>query len=268
MLLSTNEYLTYKISFWRKLKLKILKQIKSAKFIVTFTITLALYIIIQFHILDNYIIQSIKDFYKFTADFGLKLENVYLEGQVNLKNQEIVKSIESEVGTPILKLDVWEIKRNLEKLDWVLNASVARELPNTIHIKIVERTPIAIWQNNKKQSLIDDEGHIINESDIDKFFHLPVIVGEGSRLTSGMLIEKLREYPKIYNKVSAAIRIGDRRWNIRLKRGPEIKLPENNIEEALKLLTEYDKKKGLLGPEIDVIDMRITGKIYYKKKEK
>ncbi|MBN9542954.1 MAG: cell division protein FtsQ/DivIB [Alphaproteobacteria bacterium] len=267
MLLSNNEYLAYKVGFSKKIKQKILKQLKSWRFVVTSLIAIFIFTVEQLHLLDDYIATEVDKFYEFTINNGLKLENIYIEGQVNLKNNQVLKSLEHEIGGSIFKLSVWDIKKKLEEIDWVLSANVSREIPGAIHIRIIERTPIAIWQNNQKQYLIDDQGHIISEESMVKFASLPVVVGEGSRLTTSDLIHTLKSFSSIYERTNAMIRIADRRWNLRLKNGPEIKLPEENIENALKTLIEYDKKNKLLGGDIATVDLRVKGKIFYKRKE-
>lgn len=267
MLLSNNEYLAYKVGVTRKLKQYLLKQIKSWQFIVVTFLLVSLFTSYKLNVFDNIINKQVENFYNFTVSQGLKLENIYIEGQVNLRNNQVLKSLEHEIGGSIFKLSVWEIKKKLEEIDWVLSANVSREVPGAIHIRIIERTPIAIWQNNQKQYLIDDQGHVINEDNLQKFMYLPVVVGDGSRSTTSDLIHKIKEFPKIYNNVIAMIRIADRRWNIRLKNGPEIKLPEENIESALQTLIEYDGKNKLLGSDMATVDLRIKGKIFYRKKD-
>ena len=47
----------------------------------------------------------------------------------------------------------------LTTLPWVRHASVRRVLPDTVVVEIVERRPLAIWQQHEKKfALIDEEG--------------------------------------------------------------------------------------------------------------
>src|SRR5690606_11844433 len=135
----------------------------SWKFILCFVIFLSGFVTYKLRLLDDYVATQMEKFYDFTVRHGLKLENIYIEGQVNLHNNQVLQSLKHEIGASIFKLNVWDIKKKLENIDWVLHANVSREIPGTIHISIIERTPIAIWQHNQKQYLIDDQGHIISE---------------------------------------------------------------------------------------------------------
>ena len=52
------------------------------------------------------------------------------------------------------------------------------------------------------------------------------------------------------------MRVGDRRWNLRLKHNITVKLPEQDMELALSRLAQMQKQKNILGRSIASIDMR------------
>ena len=49
-------------------------------------------------------------------------------------------------------------------------------------------------------------------------------------------------------QVRASILVGERRWNLRLKNGIDVRLPETDIERALETLARLDREKNLLVP--------------------
>ena len=57
------------------------------------------------------------------------------------------------------------------------------------------------------------------------------------------------------------MRVGDRRWTVRLYNGITIHLPENKIADSIKDLEYLDNEKLLLSRYIDVIDMRLPDRI-------
>lgn len=198
---------------------------------------------------------------------GLKLENVYIEGRYYTTPETITNSLNLELGTPIFSIDLNEVKTSLESIDWIKYAVVERILPNTINLKIVERTPIAFWQNNGKLFLLDDEGVLISENNLKQFKNLPIFVGDDAPLHGNMLIKIISEDKELYQHIVAAIRIGERRWNIRLDNGTEIKLPADNLQKAWEYVIKLFKNKKLLDINIKSIDLRIPDKIYiYPKK--
>lgn len=267
MLLSYNEYTSYRVGYFKKLKTKLLRKIKTSSFFVitaTILIIITLYLSGLFTIIGNRIERTIS---YATVATGIKLNNIYLEGQHYIDGRLISNMIDDKIGRSMFDLDIWDLKARIEKLNWVFAASVVRELPDTIHIRIVERIPMAIWQNNKKQYLIDEHGYIIQDYNLDKFAHLPVIVGEGSRLGAAHFIHEMKEFPEFYGMVTSLIRVGNRRWNARLNIGTEIKFPETGSKQALLYLMEYNKTHKLFSGEYQSIDMRLSDKIFVKRKK-
>ncbi len=59
----------------------------------------------------------------------------------------------------------------------------------------------------------------------------------------------------------AAIRVGDRRWTLKLASGLEIMLPDDNIDEALTSLTKLDQERGVLKRDIAAVDLRLLDRV-------
>jgi cell division protein FtsQ len=65
----------------------------------------------------------------------------------------------------------------------------------------------------------------------------------------------------------AAIRVGDRRWTLKLASGVEIMLPDDNIQEALASLTKLDSERGVLRRDIAAVDLRLLDRITVRLRE-
>src|SRR5437773_216392 len=76
--------------------------------------------------------------------------------------------------------------------------------------------PLAVWQHGSKLELIDREGGVIPVTRLDRFAKLPLVVGEGAARHAAELLDMLATEPELAARVSAAIRVGDRRWNLRI----------------------------------------------------
>jgi len=59
----------------------------------------------------------------------------------------------------------------------------------------------------------------------------------------------------------AAVFVGERRWNLRLKDGLDIRLPENEVGNALAMLSTLDKEDRLFSRDIVAIDMRLPDRL-------
>jgi cell division protein FtsQ len=215
-------------------------------------------------IVRHYGIMTQERYFQETGRMGLKLQNVYLEGQHYTDSQSILSALDVKIGQPILSIPINRIRERLEQLDWVQYAAVDRQLPHTLHISIVERTPIAIWQNAKQFYLVDTEGNVIVADHVERFDKLMVLVGDDAPLYAKSLLQLLHSEPKLVEGVVSAIRVGERRWNVRFKNGTEVKLPEKNQEVAWHFLSELQQKKQVLDGNNSVVDLRVHGKVYVK----
>jgi len=61
--------------------------------------------------------------------------------------------------------------------------------------------------------------------------------------------------------VRASVLIGERRWNLRLRNGLDIRLPERGIEQALDMLVALDRDKKLLTRDIVSVDLRLPDRV-------
>ena len=81
------------------------------------------------------------------------------------------------------------------------------------------------------------------------------------------MLNILSSEPNLFHQVWAISYIGKRRWDVSLRSGVEIKLPEKNPSEAWAKLSEMDRSESLLSREINVIDLRKNGYLIIKPSE-
>lgn len=206
--------------------------------------------------------------YGYTVKAGFGIDSLYLEGRSRTAMSDIDKAIGVKLGDPILKLSIDEVRERLEKIESVKYAAVERALPGTLYVRIVEREPVALWQNYGRVALVDDNGVVMNDIPIAPYRHLPLIIGEKAPQHIGELMTILAAEPDLTRRFSAAIRVSDRRWNIRLTtRGSkvvEVRLPEDKPAEAWKKLSSLQANQQLLDRDVTVIDLRLEGKVFIK----
>lgn len=199
-----------------------------------------------------------------SADLGLKLENIYIAGHRRYPTHELLEQLKLQYGMPILAISLTEVKSQLESLSWIATAEVDRILPATLHIRIKERIPIAVWQSNKKLALLDQYGDVINTTEIWRYSDLPIVVGGEARFHFQALYEALAPFPTLWKDFKIATRVGERRWNLKFKEGVEVKLPEQGFENAIKLLAELADQGKLFDNNIAYVDLRIGSRMYTK----
>jgi cell division protein FtsQ len=210
-----------------------------------------------------------------TAKSGYAVQNMYIEGRNRTPMKDINEALDVNKGEPILRLKLDEMRERLEKIESIKYATIERALPDTLYVRIEEREPIAIWQYKGKKSLIDDKGVVMSGLDITPYKSLPLIVGEDAPQNIASLMELLNSQPELAKRFTAAVWVGDRRWNIKLKpkqidagaEDIEVQLPEEEYLAAWKKLAELQQKEKLLDRDIKVIDLRIQGRLFIKLPE-
>jgi cell division protein FtsQ len=71
----------------------------------------------------------------------------------------------------------------------------------------------------------------------------------------------LDRYPEIRAAVRASILVAERRWNLRLTTGIDVRLPEADVEQALDRLVALDREKKLLSRDIVAVDLRLPDRV-------
>jgi cell division protein FtsQ len=67
--------------------------------------------------------------------------------------------------------------------------------------------------------------------------------------------------PTLYPHVAAAVRVGARRWNIRLDSGIDVALPEDDPESAWHRLAALDRSEALLARNLVAVDLRLPDRL-------
>jgi cell division protein FtsQ len=204
-----------------------------------------------------------------TATFGLRVREVEYLGQKNTPQALLDAALGVKPGAPILGFSVAAARARLEAIAWVQTATVERRLPDVVRVTLVERHPFAIWQNQGKFVLIEHDGKPVPDGDVGAFGQLPLVVGAGAAEAASGLLDELAKYPVLVAHVVAAVRVGERRWNLHLTNGGDVMLPETTgssagsgaVPAALKRLAELQASNALLDRPLQVVDMRLPDRL-------
>lgn len=196
-----------------------------------------------------------------TAEAGLRVTNIVIEGRANTPEPLLRAALGISPGEPILGFSLDAVRRSVELLSWVDHATIERRLPGTIVVHLVERRPFAIWQNQGHFVLIDRAGQVVTNEDVAQFRQLPLVVGAGAPTAAAALIDALTDRPALMTRVIAAVRVGERRWNLVLKGGVNVMLPEGHAVDALDRLMQLQQDHDLLDRPLQVVDMRLPDRL-------
>jgi len=196
-----------------------------------------------------------------TALFGFRVQNVTIEGRANTPEPLLRAALGITTGAPILGFSVAAARARVETLAWVEHATVERRLPRTIVVNLQERRPFAIWQSGGKLALIDRDGQVVADQNVAQYGSLPLVVGPGAAAAAATLLDALSERPALQSHVTAAVRIGERRWNLRTDGGTDVMLPEGAEVAALDRLLALQQDHALLDRPLAAIDMRLPDRL-------
>ena len=190
------------------------------------------------------------------AFVGLAAERVEIRGLEHHAPQEVLFALGIEAGKPIVGFDPAHAKRTLEALDWVKKAQVVRRYPNGLLVTLVEREPVARWRVAGRVVLVDREGKSITSLDPARFAHLPLVEGAGADERAAALVNLLSAHPALLSKLRRAERVSQRRWNLHLRSGLVVLLPERDEGAALQRLEELQRRHGILERAVSRLDLR------------
>ncbi len=200
-----------------------------------------------------------------TAALGLRVHDIVVEGRQKTPEALLRAAIGVATGDPILSYSVADARARIETIRWVQNAVVSRRLPDTILVSLTERRPFAVWQHDGKFVLIDRDGQLVTDSDVGTFSgELPLVVGDGAPAAAAALIDALAAQPDIQSRVQAAVRVGERRWNLRLTNGMDVLLPEGAEAQALARLAEMQTAHDLLDRPLQALDLRLPDRLVFR----
>lgn len=210
----------------------------------------------------NSIIENYSDKYQYS------LSVVNINGLNNINEDEILNLIKPYKDSSIFLIPIKKIANKISQNNWVKSINIQSNYKDTIEINIDESKPIGIYTTGIQNILFSDDLKILENiaNNEKRFSALIKFEGKNSLHESIKLIDSFPD--DFIQYVDKAFLINQRRWDLELKNSILLKLPENNIKEAL----EYYKKiyinfsnEELI--EIESIDLRMKKNIILKYKE-
>jgi cell division protein FtsQ len=192
---------------------------------------------------------------------GFRINTVAINGRKQLTQDEVLAIGGISGRSSLLFLDAAAVREKLKADPWIADANVLKFYPGALQIDIVERSAFALWQQDGRVSVIADDGAVLEPYLSRRFIALPLVVGKGAQAHARDFLALLARYPQVQSATRAAVYVGERRWNLRLKDGVDIRLPENEVGNALALLSKLDREDRLFSRDIVAIDLRLPDRL-------
>ncbi len=192
---------------------------------------------------------------------GFRITTVGINGRKQLSQDEVLAIGGVNGRSSLLFLDAEAVRDKLKANPWIGEATVLKLYPGRLQIDIVERSAFALWQQDGHLSVIADDGAVLEPYVTRRFTSLPLVVGKGAETRARDFLALLDRYPQVRAVTKAVIFVGERRWNLRLKDGLDVRLPENDVGNALASLSKIDKEDKLFSRDIIAVDMRLSDRL-------
>ncbi|MBR0938092.1 cell division protein FtsQ/DivIB [Bradyrhizobium jicamae] len=198
---------------------------------------------------------------------GFRITTVGINGRKQLTQDEVLAIGGVNGRSSLLFLDADTVRDRLKANPWIADATILKLYPGRLQIDIVERSAFALWQQDGHLSVIASDGAVLEPYVSRRFLNLPLVVGKGADSRARDFLALLDRYPLVRDVTKAAIFVGERRWNLRLKDGLDIRLPENDVGNALAALSKLDKEEKLFSRDIVAVDMRLPDRLIVQLSE-
>ena len=198
---------------------------------------------------------------------GFHIAEVALTGEHEIGRDEILTLAGISDHSSLLFLDAARARTRLMSNPWIADATVLKLYPDRLRIEIKERKPFALWQKDGRIALIAVEGTVLEATAPSRFASLPMVVGKGAEQSAHAFLDLVHRYPEIAQATESLVLVAERRWNLHLKNGVEVLLPESEPEQALRTLVELDRDKHLLSRDIVLIDLRLTDRVTVRQSD-
>lgn len=155
-------------------------------------------------------------------------------------------------------LDLPAVRARLEEIPAVVTAAVRVRQGGVLAVEITEREPVMLWRTRSGIRLLDRAGVAIDTLDSRAARPgLPVMTGAGADEHVPEALEILAAARPLEIGIRGLVRMGARRWDLVLRDGKRIMLPETAPVRALERVIVLDATHDMLDRDLVAVDMRI-----------
>lgn len=201
-----------------------------------------------------------------TARTGFAVDQIKVVGNRQTSEIDVLERLELDGWTSLIGMNADQARDRIAALPWVEQVSVRKTYPNALEVKLSERQPFAIWQQNNELTVIEASGRVIAPYGNRRLGRLPMVMGQGAELAAADFVKKVEAYPAVASRAKAYIRVAERRWDIRFDNGVVAKLPEFGDEQALADFDRMNRESRILDKNISVVDMRVSDRVTVRLK--
>ena len=189
-----------------------------------------------------------------------KIKKINIFGINNIEVSNVKNEINNLNLNNIISLNKNEISNVIDSYSIIENYKIFKKYPSTLNIEIIKTNFLAKINYDGKTYIVGSNGRLINEKFNND--HLPYIFGNPETKEFLKLKEKIDLSKFSYDQIKNFYFYPSKRWDLELKDGIRIKLPNLNIVKSLNQSFEFLNHKNLR--DIKIIDLRVKNQIIIK----
>ena len=192
---------------------------------------------------------------------GFGINRITIAGHLELSEAEILRATGITDQTSLPFADISDIRARVMALPLVQTASVRKLYPNDLAIDVTEREAFAVWQMDGALHVVSSDGTATEKFNDARFLNLPLVVGQGANKRAKDFTALIEKAPSLKGQIRAGVLISERRWNLKMTNGVDVKLPEERPDLALVRLGILQREQKILDRDILSIDLRIPDRV-------
>ena len=234
------------------------------KLIKRFFIFIIIIFLLIFYLKKEYFSNKFKNLIdSYLTYSGMVLNEVYVNKskESNVNNDNIIEVLNIDIGDPINSFNINNIRKRINDISWVKDSKIYLRPLGKLDIFILEHIPFGVLELNKNHYVIDNNGIRIKTIESFEFPDLFRLNGEGATLAIKELPPIIQNLKQLNFEVLKVERVDLRRWNIFIKKGFYLKLPNQYPENSIEFLLPLN---NIDYNNLDSIDLRIENRISLK----
>lgn len=93
-----------------------------------------------------------------------RVRSLHVAGAAHLSRDAVIRRADVSVGVNIFSLDAARAEARLEGDPWIVEATVTKDPPSTVEIRIVEQAPVATTELGGDRRLVGGDGELLDGS--------------------------------------------------------------------------------------------------------
>jgi len=203
------------------------------------------------------------------GDARFAVKTIEIAGTTHTSRAAIDAVTRQYIGANLFRIDIARLQADLRRIGWVKRIEAEKKLPDTLRIRIVERTPVALAAVGGRIAYVDENGEPFADlspavGDAD----LPLITNAaGPELARSVtLLGDLRARdPQIYSRISEVKPVAPNGFALFDRElGAFVYTEEGDLSAKWRDLYAVARAEHLGAHDIEYADLRFAGRIVIK----